>query len=1319
MSDQFKDTLPKESEAQQIGHYAHKCFIANIPHTWRPNQLDGDSDFGYDYQIQIIVDGLATGDVFRVQLKGTTTPKLVDNSAFFSQTIRTSTANFYGFATEPVLLVLCDLSVNPHIPKDCPLYFVWVNDELERLNEFGIQKEQKTLTFKIPKSNILTSTTDFTPHIKKYRNLTKIGRELYGVVESGTPHLTETERTNITNKVVGNLNRKSPALIDALARDDSSWIEAPHGSLQWHLKEGLNALQRGNGSECESSLHEASKLITTANDLEKADYWNLVGRLKVFNLDDEAAKDAFKKACDLSGNIERHLIPWAESELRIQFQDDRPVDFTSVIAYLKTDSDVVNGMRARLMAAEGNYIDALNVTDSINGVERHSSRAIIFCMQAKWDETIFECEEGLNQKSLKHSTKQLFLILRVRARFSKAICYAGPYDHADAHLPASGPAGTDVRLIREVWNDIAEIITALRSSGWPANVELISDVWSATASILGQQKKAIPLMVEAARSRPTLTTLQASLESMAVQANEFQIALEANLRQPESTRSLQQQITLLHSLHRHQDCIKVLENKWEIISDDSEMFGFSLLHGIHSATKVIRPDLEKKWTIELESRPKLATHTALFHYFNEKINNPLNLDAALKDLIQQYEYLGRPKLLANHLLHELDCSIPEQAEYCIEVAKVLKSYSMLNINDLLTVAQAFITLARWDDLVRHCNLSLIQFSENDRLKAIIAIALDKLGKTAETHSLLTELIDKSNADELALTSYINIASRSGFIEQAITAIEKIYGDTNNPARSLECLRSMFILIQRSDPNSTRLAEIAWKIGELVDSNDESQEGIFLTAMFAGTVFQDTDLTGDRRNRFQQRLGEFTKKFPHSRILRTISIPSGATGEELVALLDTAMGANEEGSRERKRLLHDLKLGKAPIPYAWRPKNIIENIPDLPLLWEVSKRSSWSARHLHLTMATSEWKLTETKKISNQLPLLDLISLLVLFDLELLDSLFTIFTKIAIAKATLLKLQNSINPFSGCVSGEKLKKIEIFLKKNFSKIEQPEALIPDHLQASDNCDLFEIVELAKTGKYLIYSDDAFLRIYSQSESICTLDLIFALDSSKELSTHEAAKKISTLCSWRVQITVLERYQLAIIPNSVSQAKTVKECLSLIETDKPSSDLLGAIWNINKPFQEIQTHIATIVRKLASDDNNRLEVVAALTAFGLNKIRFHKDSSAQLEQIAALLITKAALFEEKISTTATVRLWKIYELVIEHINDNFMDDRRYRNSIQLLARISAAIDQKYSFSGDRSLLKRLGGSKTPGTSDFELFHYAYNKKFIELESREADI
>jgi hypothetical protein len=105
-------------------------------------------------------------------------------------------------------------------------------------------------------------------------------------------------------------------------------------------------------------------------------------------------------------------------------------------------------------------------------------------------------------------------------------------------------------------------------------------------------------------------------------------------------------------------------------------------------------------------------------------------------------------------------------------------------------------------------------------------------------------------------------------------------------------------------------------------------------------------------------------------------------------------------RWRAKVENQLQRGEIPIPYAWRPRHFLVNVTDLPTLWAIGKRSHHHERKFHLTMASSDWKPVLTAQLTKTIPLLDLITLLLIRDLEILELVFQLFPKIAIGQATL-------------------------------------------------------------------------------------------------------------------------------------------------------------------------------------------------------------------------------------------------------------------------------------------------------------------------------
>lgn len=1314
MNDQLSQDLPRESESQRIGRLAGKCFDANSPNSWTSNRLDGDSDFGYDYQVQILENGLAK-DIFRMQLKGTLSPVLIAEGTAFSISIKLTTANYYARAIEPILLIYCDLTVDPESPKNCPLYYLWIHDDLARLRNKGIDEGQKQITLHIPKANELLSNTNLSPDIARFRELSKLGHSLDDLMEEDKPNLDPSERIDVASKMISNLGNKSTVLIDALATDqNTSWVEAPNGTLPWFIKEALTALQHGQIPECQSLIKNAEKHLANAKPLELADYWNVVGKLRTYHLDFKGATEAYAIALNLSNDNDRHLLPWAESILRNNDRNEAGFieDLSVAIERIKSTSQLALGMRARLIASSGDIDRALKETDALEGIPRYTSRALIFSMQGKWKEALEECEAGLNASVIDQNSKLIYLMLRARSRYSISIGPINFKTNEDTYLPAPGPAGSDVSLLHLAWKDVMDAVDILRKSGWTSNVDMIADMWTSIAIMLGFQKQALPLMAEAARSRPDLPYLQNSLATMAVHSANFDIALEAYSSLPETPLLLSQKIIMLHANKRHFECVKLLQDKWDIAADDSRLFGFAILHAIDSAKKLIQPAVAKKWQEELERRQEFAGEVAVFT-FNERVkDHPLERDQALSELVEAYKRLNKPPLIAKHILIELDNLDPIQANLSLELIEVIQAHSLLEITDYISYAQALSTLHKWEELLKLADDGLKQFQSNSRLIAIRAIALDKLGNTSEAYDLLKEVIEKPNVDRFALLSYIKIVERLGFVEQALAAVEKIFDGELDQSKKFEPLQHLFALVYQSNPADPRLGEIAWQMSDVVDQTDELQEGKFLMSVMTATLFANYKLSEEKSRAYQIRLDAYATKFPNSNVFVRIQTSDEDPGQDLIKQLEEVTGTTEDKLAIREKLQREIAQGIKPMPYSIRPRNIRDPITDIVMLWEVSKVSSWGARHLHLAMALSDWQEPQLKDYRGQIPILDLISLLVLSDLNLLDFLFKVFPKIAVGKATLHELQKLVSPIFGSQYRDKLLLIQNTLKKNLKNVIQPECHLPtDESTYIVHTPSWEILQIAKSGEYIVYSDDALFRAYFPRRC-CTLDLLCLLEYEELITVQEAAKRIAKLCGWRVTVRVLERYQLAILPEALGNIKNITDGIDIINKDEHSEDLYSAMWNIEVPFKDLLSHVGLIVCRLVENPKNSILSIASLAGYWIQKVQFHKNTMGLPEDLTGAIIVQAALYHQSLTQITASRLWSIHHLIIEHIHGAFMDDNKYKKSFSTVAGFAAELDSEGHEAGVQSLKDKLYQGLTDGTTDADLFIRSYNVEISKL-------
>ncbi|WP_157130501.1 hypothetical protein [Burkholderia pseudomallei] len=205
---------------------------------------------------------------------------------------------------------------------------------------------------------------------------------------------------------------------------------------------------------------------------------------------------------------------------------------------------------------------------------------------------------------------------------------------------------------------------------------------------------------------------------------------------------------------------------------------------------------------------------------------------------------------------------------------------------------------------------------------------------------------------------------------------------------------------------------------------------------------------------------------------------------------------------------------------------------------------------------------------------------VLQDLELFDTLFAIFPKIAVSQALLMEIRERASPLASPWSQPRYARLVQELKNHFQNIQQPVSSISAEEQGPKPHLLSEDMSLlVQDGRYFIYSDDAALRVYaSKTDSalsgFCTFDLLRRADELGLLTPKQISEKLGLLCMWKVGIVITPRYLIASLPDSVGHATSVAQAIDAIIANPTCSAILEGLWNVRKKYAEIATHVGLL-------------------------------------------------------------------------------------------------------------------------------------------------
>jgi tetratricopeptide (TPR) repeat protein len=1314
--------LPKTGDSQEIGQEAYDCLRAKRPKGWQITELGGPHDFGFDLQVQISVDQLVVHP-FRVQLKGTRSPERSADGSFLSIDLSTSTLRYFDNTDEPVLLVLCDLSVDPDEPRDCNLHYVWMREELERIQIALLPPTQKEAAIRVPTVNVLDRSTNLIDEVRKRHRLSRVGHELDKSVSGMDPSLGSAERVGMVEAITRNIGSRNIAFAQALAEPATEvWVNPPRGSLAWLLTEAKVALESGKVETCGKLLDQASEHLEGSTSLEQAEYWYLRGRSHLVRGEDDAATEAFRTATATQPQA-KYWAAWAESEMRRRFRADQREDYSDVIAALPEEPDpALWAIKARLLAASHKHHEAIALLDTFDGPESLAARAVVQTMCSKSDEALQACVEGLAIDETKDNTRLLFLILRARARFNIALRGArtevagdGDGDSEDEVLPPFGPIGVDAAALRLAWADIEEAVSTLEDVRWMSNAEFVIDIWIATASMLGKQDQILPRVLAVARMRPQQPEVQVAAETLAAQCGKYEAALEANSRLPDSPMKVLRRIAFLHELGRHRDCVELAAANVDVLRGSHQLSGPSTVLAALSAEVLARTDLAEAWReILCGGDQEKQAHAAMLDYLLARHKNQLGGAQVLAELSRVDAQLGHPKPTTLLLFQELDAGKESEAEQFLSVASRLRSVIRLSPMVATKTAVALATLRRWSELLALCEEAEGEFDVTGRIKAFRAFALDQLGRSEEARVIIEVMLEEGMDDGLALNTYVNIMVRCGFAEKAKLAAELILQRAQTRERRIECVKMLFGIEQQANPESPRLVDLAFRMGELAKQEDEVEEGVFLGMATTATAFGVAPLGDARKVELNNRANAFFERFPQSKVLRRVEFPADAEPEAMLSALKATVGISEEHEQQRAELETKLQSGELPLPFAWRPRFALGNVQDVVHLWELAKRSAPEDKKFHLNMIGERWEQRPAESFRSRTPLFDLLTLFVLKDLDLLDKVFQFFPRIAISRGTLGELMKLSQVFSGSIFRGRCLELQECLKPRLAQILQPEGMLGDE-EGSLPAASRELRALAASGDYLVYCDDALARMWAlrekfESDGMCTLDLLCGLEELGILTSEEVATKLVQLCDWHVGIQIQLRHQLALVPRAVRVAPSVAQAASLLRMVGGFKSIADGIWGPRTDFMRGLNHIGAVVRILVQDPAITDSAIGALVVLWLDRATVRPDTPLTALQLAAR-ITLYAVAPNKLPIAAAQRLWKVYFGVVESIQGGH-NSRAAGIALACVAREAGSLDKRISMEQVASPLnigERLMMGLDIGSEAWVTFSAAYLRGF----------
>ncbi len=1201
--------FPSVDRKHLISNGSKDLFALQRPSTWEYETRDGDSDFGFDMEIQVAPNGQVC-HTFRVQLKGTESPTISRDGSTLSIELSRTTLNLYANTLEPVLLVVAvvELAENGKAnTATSKVYWQWMTDELRRLRGSPLaidESLQVKVTVHVPLSNVLHPDLDVVPYLQKRidesRAVESLGDLMRNAVETTSGPLDDPIQW-LLSKVASDPTR----LNSLLSLDDGEESRPREGTPQFLIAEIRSHLRSGKTSLAEALVHRLDRSQFESTPKLKASLLSLEGKIAMQRMRKVDALRLFEEAYQLHP-VEPHLL--AQEEVRFIEAVDREdraaiVAIARVLAGVQTDDGL--GLLVRVQVSIDEFDAAAETLARIGQPKRSVPALVLLSGQKKWVEVQVEAERALSQPDIPLQDSVGLNLIAARACWQQAM-ETTSLSADDTEIPLPGVPGLNIRAAEATWEHSKACLQGLKELGWSVNIELLAPVAVVSASATGKQEQALPMLKEAAAERPEYLVLQENLELLAISLGNHDVALQANARQPQSHDVLVRRSCLLFQAKQYAECLAAVEEVESGLGSPCKQTPMALAMGFAAASKLARTDDANRLMAALQSKAVWGAFVFFAEFVRQSMetgtpNDPL---AHLREGLREFP---ASHLLAANLYSNLRVDEAPEATEAIFLARLLRQGAAFTMEEWLHLIAAHVTLEHWQDAETEARLAVERFGETDRFMSMLAVAVEMQGKTGEAMELLERAVSLGQRRFTTLHNYLGLCLRLGRMAAAQETIEKLLAVESDRNGRLELLRLNALILAQQELNDRALA-VAKEIGRFVNPNVEIEEGMYLNLHMAVTVNIESVSDAEQQS-FWQRVDAFCETWPESTLFRRVNMPDQglATIDDVHDMLDVVLGDSRGQLRTFQQRERQARSGDLPVPFVARPSFVLHYIGDCFTLWDVAKRSRSEDQQFHLTSIPLDG-VQATERILRDIPLLDLPALMILRDLGLFEILFSIFPRVAVPRSTVDYLgQNARGLLVNSGVSEAASALLTVINDNLHRIDQPS--IERAVKVVSPRDLLEdFVQLARSGRWAIYTDDAITLAWIQVDHtnvihLCTVDLLTLADSAELLTAVEVAFHLEQLVSWNVGINVASRYLMAALDGALNGTPflSASERLDRFHVHQPFAKLARAIWNFKKSPSDLVSHMGTLAAEMLVRPQTEPESAAAVWAFWFNRVK----------------------------------------------------------------------------------------------------------------------
>lgn len=1236
--------LPKDGRSQEIGRLAGRALGNKLPKAWIEKELDGDSDFGIDYFIQLKSKENLVSFSFYLQLKGTTSPSYNTDMSIVSFDFKVSTLRYYLQQEPLVMVAVVDLKGREDKLWECPIYYYWLDEDWFELHKDEL-KTNKTISVKIPTVQKIEQKLDvygfYSERIQKRMAL----NQLQKTVDN---HSQDSEKSIklITEKI-----SEKPVILQSIEEKvDAPWLQTPEGAIATELKRCSDSLAANKLTLAKKIIDDLNCRADEFTPNERAELYYQEGSFLTLNAEYNLAESKFKLAYE-NDIKDRYKLGYIESRFKLDSIPSKE-ELSVITDELSSNTYHSCIVKAKCLALSDNVERALELLSS-EYPEKLVGRMMILTIAGKHKELEQLIIENKETEFSNERDTFIYNAMSARRLFFNA---SNETFKQDETLPIHGKDGYDLKLMKDALDFSIKAWEAAKNLGYPGDLSVLMDISSLVYGYFNRVEELFEHFEAIVSERPNNPEIIRCYSRLLFNTDNYTRVIEL----VERLEELDDDDCGLLILSNYN--LKKSSKTLELVKTHESLLLQSKNHNVPMifcvAAEIANEQMDNALSSKYEDIVSGFEDGKAFLSIREFVNlsnqQPDKRQEYAEALYQTYCELEKPIVIAEQLFRYLSSYEIYSAKKVIELGHHLIQEKGLTPNGCLHLAQAFLTSENWTDAENIALINIDKGIDITNWEIIKAASLQYQGKIGAAFDAVKTAIEADNVSNEQLSYYVNLCLKLGLYKDAVNILKELISNTSDRNEKISLLQILISVYSSNSEYVEELKQAVERYGSIVDQDNCEDEGKFLLFFLMSPKHENDE---SKITDFQSRLAKYTKNFPDSPLLKQASIDFDSGPDAIISTLNQIAGITKEQLQKWEHNKNAIRNGSLPVPFCMLD-NFLSDTRDIYTSWALS---------LHMPEDNIEFKFRHSpqlnqEKFSKLLSegvsiIFEETSLLVLNELKILDKILDVIDKFSLLNSVYDKLSKSMHPLAGSIHNVIPKEIFEQINKHIQKL----VLLKD---SNENIFKSYGTPLNSQG-FILLTDDLYMYQFlaiknDQLISSNSLNIVEFLFKQNQLSEEEKFNLISKFCELGV---FQPNMRMDVLSSTVNYYLNITDVVDYNESNfKP---IFSKLFDSNRnPAHVIDLFIRMLVQASYIMELNSGTLLSLFRGLLLRHQFGNLKSFIALWFVFMNIYTKPYIESSLLFTSRkNVELWLRYkELMISVCSQN-LDNREFLHEIIL--------------------------------------------------------